>query len=96
MRRIRPLSLLTAPAVALLACCLALTAAPASAATNLLANPGFETGTLSGWTCSLGTVVTSPAHSGSYALAGAASSSDDAQCTQQVSVQPSSSYTLTG
>ena len=29
-------------------------------------------------------------------LAGAASASDDAQCTQTVSVQPSSSYTLTG
>jgi fibronectin type III domain protein/carbohydrate binding protein with CBM4/9 domain/glycosyl hydrolase family 18 (putative chitinase) len=97
MRRPRPLALLTAPAVALLACCLALTAAPASAATNLLANPGFETGSLSGWTCSpLDTVVSSPAHSGSSALAGAASSSDDAQCSQQVSVQPSASYTLTG
>jgi hypothetical protein len=97
MRRTRPLSLLTAPAVALLACCLALTAAPASAATNLLANPGFETGTLAGWTCSpLASVVTSPVHSGTSALAGAASSSDDAQCSQQVSVQPSSSYTLTG
>ncbi len=97
MRRPRPLALLTAPAVALLACCLALTAAPASAATNLLANPGFETGSLSGWTCSpLDTVVGSPAYSGSSALAGAASSSDDAQCSQQVSVQPSASYTLTG
>lgn len=97
MRRPRSLALLTAPAVALLACCLALTAAPASAATNLLANPGFETGSLSNWTCSpLDTVVSSPAHSGSSALAGAASSSDDAQCSQQVSVQPSSSYTLTG
>ncbi|HEY9244257.1 MAG TPA: fibronectin type III domain-containing protein [Streptosporangiaceae bacterium] len=97
MRRPRPLALLTAPAVALLACCLALTAAPASAATNLLANPGFETGSLSGWTCSpLDTVVGSPAYSGSSALAGAASSSDDAQCSQQVSVQPSASYTLAG
>ena len=96
MRRPRPLALLAAPAVALLASCLAL-AAPASAATNLLANPGFETGTLSGWTCSaLDSVVSSPVHSGSSALAGAASGSDDAQCTQQVSVQPSSSYTLSG
>jgi hypothetical protein len=30
-------------------CGLALTAGPASAATTLLTNPGFETGTLSGW-----------------------------------------------
>jgi hypothetical protein len=41
-------------------------------------------------------VTGSPVHSGSDALAGAASASDDAQCTQTVSVQPSSSYTLTG
>ncbi|HWG13354.1 MAG TPA: fibronectin type III domain-containing protein [Streptosporangiaceae bacterium] len=40
--------------------------------------------------------MTSPVHSGSYALAGAASSSDDAQCSQVVSVQPSSTYQLSG
>jgi hypothetical protein len=39
-------------------------------------------------------VVTSPVHSGSYALLGTPSSSDDAQCSQTVSVQPGSSYTL--
>jgi chitinase len=72
-------------------------ATPATAATNLLTNPGFETGNLSGWTCSsLDSVVQSPVHSGSYSLAGAASSSDDAQCSQTVSVQPSSNYTLSG
>ncbi|MBV9855602.1 MAG: fibronectin type III domain-containing protein [Streptosporangiaceae bacterium] len=74
-----------------------MTGAPAMAQTSLLANPGFETGSLSGWSCSpLDTVATSPVHSGSYALAGAASGSDDAQCSQAVPVQPSSSYTLTG
>src|SRR5216683_282928 len=74
-----------------------LAAGGAAAAANLLANPGFETGNLSGWSCSaLGTVVASPVHSGSHALAGAASNSDDAQCTQTVSVQPSSAYTLSG
>ncbi len=74
-----------------------LAAGGAAAAANLLANPGFETGNLSGWSCSaLGTVVASPVHAGSHALAGAASSSDDAQCTQTVSVQPSSAYTLSG
>ncbi|HEV2376589.1 MAG TPA: fibronectin type III domain-containing protein, partial [Streptosporangiaceae bacterium] len=41
-------------------------------------------------------VVSSPVHSGSHALAGAANSSDDAQCTQTVSVQPNTAYTLTG
>lgn len=77
----------------------ALLAGPAGAAsTDLLANPGFESGDLSGWTCDAGTgsVVSSPVHSGSYALAGAANSSDDAQCTQTVSVQPNTSYTLSG
>jgi chitinase len=42
-------------------------------------------------------VVTSPAYPGStYALAGTPSDSDYAQCSQVVSVQPSSSYTLSG
>lgn len=67
----------------------------ATAATNLVSNPGFETGTLSGWTCSSqDSAVGSPVHSGSYALSGAATSSDDAQCSQVIQVQPSSSYSL--
>src|SRR2546430_7415926 len=66
--------------------------APASAA-NQLANPGFESG-LSGWTCSGGSVVSSPVHSGTGALAGAASSSDTAQCTQTVPVVPSTTYSV--
>jgi hypothetical protein len=85
------LGLLTIAAVPMLA------AGPAAAATNLLANPGFEAGTTAGWTCSsLDTAATSPVHSGTYALAGAASNSDDAQCSQQVSVQPSAAYALSG
>ena len=61
-----------------------------------MSNPGFETGTLSGWTCDSGTaaVVTNPVHSGSYALQLNPTSSDDAQCTQTISVQPNHSYTL--
>jgi chitinase len=79
-------------ATALAAGALATTGAgTAAAAANLLANPGFETGTLSGWTCAAtDRVTTSPVHSGSGALAGAASAGDDAQCTQAVSVQPGS------
>ena len=99
MKRTRLRALIAAPATLLLATFMAGTAAagPAAAAANLLVNPGFETGTLSGWTCSATDhVTTSPVHSGSAALAGAASASDDAQCTQTVSVQPSSAYTLTG
>jgi hypothetical protein len=75
------------------------TANQASAAsTNLIANPGFETGDTSGWSCDAGTVavVSSPVHSGSHALAGTPNSSAFAQCTQTVSVQPNSSYTLSG
>lgn len=74
----------------------ALSASRARADSNLVVNPGFETGSLSPWTCDAGTggVVTSPVHSGSDALAGAATSSDDAQCTQTISVQPNSAYTL--
>ncbi|MEU0554238.1 glycosyl hydrolase family 18 protein [Dactylosporangium maewongense] len=67
-------------------------------AANLLTNPGFESGNLSGWSCT-GTgsgAVTSPVHSGSYALNGNATASDTAQCTQTVAVQPSTAYTLTG
>ena len=74
-------------------------AAPAaSAQTNLLTNGSFATGNTSGWTCSSGdTVVTSPTYNGSSdALEGTPTSSDYAQCSQVVSVQPSSSYTLTG
>jgi chitinase len=70
-------------------------ALPAAAA-NLLANPGFEAGSLAGWSCSggLGSVVGSPVHSGAFALAGAASTSDTAECTQTVPVQPNTAYTL--
>jgi chitinase len=91
------LSAFAATAAALLTSAAIISAPPAAAAANLISNGGFETGSLSGWSCStLDSVVSSPVHSGSHALSGAASSSDDAQCSQSVSVQPSSNYTLTG
>lgn len=70
----------------------------ASAQANLLTNGDFADGGTAGWTCSPGdTVVASPVYDGaSYALAGTPTGSDDAQCSQVVSVQPGSSYTLTG
>jgi chitinase len=68
---------------------------PAQAA-NVLSNPGFETGSLSGWSCSGGSVVSSPTRSGGFALNGAVTSSDYAQCSQTVSVQPNTAYTLSG
>ncbi|GAA5180691.1 glycosyl hydrolase family 18 protein [Rugosimonospora acidiphila] len=59
-------------------------------------NGGFESGSLSPWTCTggLGSVVSSPVHSGTRALKAAASSSDDAQCTQSITVTPNHAYTL--
>lgn len=67
-------------------------------AANVLTNPGFESGGLSPWTCAgnLGSVVSSPVHSGSKALQGAVSSSDTAQCAQTVAVKPNTAYTLSG
>jgi len=63
---------------------------------NKVSNPGFESGSLSPWSCTgnLGSVVASPVHGGSHALLGAASSSDDAQCSQTISVSPNTKYTL--
>jgi chitinase len=68
-------------------------ASPAQAA-NILTNPGFESGSLSGWTCSGGSVVSSPVRTGSHALQGGVTGSDFAQCSQTVAVQPSTAYTL--
>ncbi|HEY4021453.1 MAG TPA: carbohydrate binding domain-containing protein [Pseudonocardiaceae bacterium] len=71
---------------------------PAGAAdSNLISNPGFESG-LTGWTCDAGTaaVVSSPVHSGTSALAGTPTASATAQCTETVNVAPNSAYTLSG
>ena len=71
------------------------TPTPTPTSGNLVTNSGFETGTLSGWTCDTGnTVVTSPVHSGTYALQLTPSSSTTGQCTQTITVQANHSYTL--
>jgi hypothetical protein len=59
-------------------------------------NGGFETGALSPWTCTggLGSVVSTPVHSGARALKLAASSADDAQCGETISVAANHTYTL--
>ena len=59
-----------------------------------LVNGGFETGTVAPWTCSSGSVVTTPVHSGTKALKAAASNSDTAQCSQTVGVSANRTYTL--
>ena len=66
---------------------------------NLVANGSFSTGALSPWTCDSGTatVVSSPTAAGAaHALQGTPTSSDDAQCSQVISVAPSHTYTLSG
>jgi chitinase len=70
-----------------------LLAVPAEAA-NLLTNPGFEAGSLSGWACANATAVSTPVHSGGYALSGTPVGADYAQCAQTVSVQPNTTYTV--
>ncbi|MFE2165772.1 fibronectin type III domain-containing protein [Streptomyces sp. NPDC059447] len=82
---------------ALLGAAAVLTAPGSAFGADLLANGGFEAaGTPAGWSCTggLGSVVSSPVHGGSKALAGAATSSDNAKCTQSVSVRPNTTYTL--
>lgn len=66
-------------------------------AANILANPGFESGVVSPWSCTgnLGSIVSTPVHGGTKALAGAASSSNNAKCSQTVTVQPNTTYSLT-
>ncbi|RBQ15210.1 chitinase [Spongiactinospora rosea] len=69
---------------------------PATAAANIVTNPGFESG-LAGWTCSAASgaqAVSSPVHGGAAALQATAAGPDVARCEQKISVKPSSSYTL--
>src|SRR5437764_3654785 len=66
----------------------------AANAANLLTNPGFEAGSTSGWSCGTASVVSSPVHSGSFALAATAGAGDTGQCTQTVSVLPNTTYTV--
>ena len=72
---------------------LSFTLAPTASAGEFLANGGFETGSLSPWSCAGGLgSITNQSSTGSYALAGAASASDSAQCSQTVTVKPSTAY----
>ncbi|MFD4936368.1 chitinase [Streptomyces virginiae] len=69
---------------------------PAAAAdADLVRNGGFEAG-LDGWSCSggSGTVVTTPVHGGSSALRATPAGQDNARCSQTVTVEPDSTYSL--
>ncbi|MFC3575273.1 chitinase [Streptomyces yaanensis] len=72
-----------------------LSSAAVAADADLARNGGFESG-LDGWTCTAGTAVNSPVHSGSSALQATPAGSDNAQCTQTITVKPDSQYTLSG
>ena len=65
-----------------------------ASAANLLTNPGFEAGSTSGWTCVTASTVSTPVHSGSFALSATAGASDTAQCSQTVSVLPNTTYSV--
>ncbi|WP_455680628.1 carbohydrate binding domain-containing protein [Streptomyces roseus] len=69
--------------------------AGAAVTADLVANPGFENG-LSDWSCPGGVaaVVAGPVRSGAAALKAVPTGQDTAQCTQTISVQPNSQYSL--
>ncbi|MFI6022625.1 MULTISPECIES: chitinase [unclassified Streptomyces] len=73
----------------------ALSSAARAADADLARNGGFESG-LDNWSCTAGTTVTSPVHGGTHALQATPAGSDNAQCTQTVTVQPGAQYTLSG
>ncbi|WP_405978952.1 chitinase [Streptomyces sp. NBC_00158] len=95
MNRIRSLAL---PLAATLAAggLTALAAGPAQAAdVNVVRNGGFESG-LANWSCSNGSgaSVSSPVYAGAGALKATPAGSDNARCSQTVTVKPNSTYTL--
>jgi hypothetical protein len=74
-----------------------LTVTATSTGSGSLVNGGFETGSLSPWTCQTGdAVVTTPVHSGSYALQVTPTASQTGECDQTLTLTPNHSYTLTG
>ena len=63
---------------------------------NGLTNGGFESGSLSPWTCQSGSaVVGSPVHSGSHAVQVTTTSSQTGECDQTITVSANASHTLT-
>ncbi|MFJ4839237.1 chitinase [Streptomyces sp. NPDC088746] len=82
---------------ALLAAGALVATAPAAGAADvdLASNGGFEAG-LDGWSCTAGSgaAVSTPVHSGTSALKATPAGSDNARCSQTVTVKPDSTYTL--
>jgi hypothetical protein len=69
--------------------------ATSPAGSNLVSNPGFESGSLSNWTCAAGDgVVSTPVHSGSHALQITPTNAATGECDQVIAVNANQSYTL--
>lgn len=96
MDRTRPLTLLLAGVLAA-GGLVSLTPVAQAADSELARNGGFESG-LEGWSCTAGSgvVVSSPVHGGTKALQATPVGSDQARCSQTVTVKPNSAYTLSG
>ncbi|MFD9487579.1 chitinase [Streptomyces sp. NPDC059991] len=97
-RTSRPPRLLAAVTAAVLAAGALVASAQtarAAADTELVSNGGFEAA-LDGWSCTAGsgTAVALPVHGGAKALKATPAGSDNAQCSQTVTVTPDSTYTL--
>ncbi|MFF4247884.1 chitinase [Streptomyces sp. NPDC001822] len=94
---VRPSGLLAGLSAVLLAAGALVATAPAAGAADadLARNGGFEAG-LDGWSCSAGSgaVVSTPVHGGTSALKATPAGSDNARCSQTVTVKPDSAYTL--
>ena len=93
----RPLAL--AAALSLLVAVGVLAVATPASAANLLGNPGFESGTLSPWSCTggLGSVVTTPgAQPAPRRCRARRPPRTTPSARQTVAVQPNTAYTLTG
>ncbi|MFF2227735.1 chitinase [Streptomyces globisporus] len=89
--------LLAAATAAVLAAGALVATAPAAGAADvdLARNGGFESG-LDGWSCTAasGAAVSTPVHGGTKALKATPAGSDNAKCSQTITVKPNSSYTL--
>ncbi|MFB6863933.1 chitinase [Streptomyces virginiae] len=95
MNRIRSLSLPLAVTVAAGALTALAAGAAQAADINVARNGGFESG-LANWSCSggSGAAVSSPVYAGAGALKATPAGSDNARCSQTVTVRPNSTYTL--
>ncbi|MFE3557948.1 chitinase [Streptomyces sp. NPDC059193] len=95
MNRIRSLALLAAATLTAGGLTALATSTAQAADINVARNGGFESG-LANWSCSggSGASVSSPVYAGAGALKATPAGSDNARCSQTVTVKPNSTYTL--